>query len=94
MDSDLILVFTFAIIFSGALAFGIYIFLYYKVWIRSLKPQQHSQLTPISIYVIENGNDNHQTEDNFVLVTSPNKNIAASNSEDNLPTYQQLFPET
>ena len=94
MDSDLILVFTLVIIFSGALAFGIYIFLYYKFWIRSLKPQQHSQLTPISIYIIENGNDDYQTEDNFVLVTSPNKNIAASNSEDNLPTYQQLFPET
>ena len=93
MDSGLILVFTFTIIFSGALAFGVYIFLYYRICIRSLKPQQHSQLTPISIYIIENGNDDYQTEDNFIVVT-PNKNISASNPKDNLPTYQQLFPES
>ena len=91
MDSGLILVFTFAIIFSGALAFGVYIFLYYRIWIRSLKqPNQHSQLTPI--YIIEN--DDHETEDNDFIVVTPNKNIAASNTEDNLPTYQQLFPGT
>ena len=91
MDSGLILVFTFAIIFSGALAFGIYIFLYYRIWIRSLKqPNQHSQLTPI--YIIEN--DDYETGDNDFIVVTPNKNIAASNTEDNLPTYQQLFPGT
>ena len=91
MDSGLILVFTFAIIFSGALAFGVYIFLYYRICIRSLKqPNQHSQLTPI--YTIEN--DDYETGDNDFIVVTPNKNIAASNTEDNLPTYQQLFPGT